>query len=331
MSNNGKQNINEELHKTHNVSACVFDLDLTLGDFGSISYFGDVYAPESLILSYNLSNDDTQAYMKILDNYTPNIKDLLNTLRDSFENELYMEGIQDKILRPNLYNILSPLVKNYKNGNINIFAIYSNNSGQYNLEYAGRRISKMFGIPQLFSEYISRNDPRRIYDGPPSGYRKKTRATLEHILTGLDEEKLLFMDDNPHEDLLNKKLIYIDVEPCFSIIEYKDIEIIWSLFETAFKECLERYKVTEEEFFNLHHITLYLQAKNLEDMKNKYISYTKPLLSKTKQLFIEDESITKEIDSYIKKVSRQEGGRRKRIHQTQRRLRRLRKSIKRRK
>jgi hypothetical protein len=280
-----------------------------------------------MILTEHMSPEKKGQYVKLISEYSDTIKDFLRELCSTFEDELFSIGIQDKMLRKDIHSILSPLVKESEKGNIGAFIIYSNNSSLYNLEYAGDRISKLFDIPYLFSEYVSRNDTRRIHDGPPSGYRKKTLATLQHILPGLVEEKVLFMDDNPHPDLLEKNITYIQVEPYTSPLKYKDSENIWSIFEKTFNICLEKYKLEEDDFFNLYHVKNYLRVKNLLDMKNKYLSYTNSLLSDVISPFIEDETITSQIDSYIKKISPSEGGRRKRT----RRLRRIRKTIKRRK
>ena len=307
-------------------SACVFDLDLTLGDFSSIMYFGEIYAPYNLIYTENFTDSIKIEYIKKLKEYGKNTNDFLKTLRNRFENSLHKNKIEEKILRLNLHDILLPLVKSFEKGDITTFVIYSNNSNLYALQYAGENISKMFKIPYLFSHYISRNDERRTPDGPSNGYRKKTFETLTNILPGLKEEKLLFMDDNPHPDLMRKNISYINVKPYFSSIDVDDIETIWNIFKDILKECLKIYNLSEDDFINLYHIRHILGVKDLDDLETKYFLYTIRYLSKNKSPFIEDKTLSRQIESYITKVNRLEGGRRKRKHT--RKIRRSNKSLK---
>jgi len=302
---------------------CVFDLDLTLGDFGSIDYFGLVYNPNVFPLLNLLNESDIELFENNINSYTDNQNKFLIELRKRFEKKINNIGIEDKIFRPNIKKILSPLVQAYKDKKVEGFIIYSNNANLYNLEYAGSRIMEMFNTPELFKAYLSRNDTRRLeYDGTPKGDRPKTYATLNKIIP-VDENKILFMDDIYHDDLYSRALTYIHVPPYFSSLTDTDILKLWDNFEDVFNTCLNEFNISNEEIFNLYHIKYYVQSTSLDDMKNKYLSYVR--LSKPSVFNENAEMIKARIDSYTSTLTIQEGGKRKKTRKTKRKTLRKRK------
>jgi hypothetical protein len=302
---------------------CVFDLDLTLGDFSSIDYFGLVYNPSVFLLLNIIPQADIELFKENINLYTDNQNNFLNELRKRFEKKINSTDVEDKIFRPNIKKILNPLVEAYKDKKIEGFIIYSNNANVYNLEYAGSRIMEMFNTPELFKAYLSRNDPRRLeYDGIPKGDRAKTYATLNKIIP-VDENKILFMDDIYHDDLYSRSLTYIHVPPYFSPLTNTDILGLWEDFEDIFNTCANEFSLTNEEIFNLYHIKYYVQATNLEDMEKKYLAYAR--VSKPIEFHENSDMIKSRIDSYISSLTVQEGGKRKKTRKYKRKTLRKRK------
>ena len=302
---------------------CVFDLDLTLGDFGSIDYFGLVYNPSVFILLNQIPDSDVEHFKDTINLYTTNQKNFLTNLRSRFEQKIHSTGIEDKIFRPNIKKLLVPLVQAYKDAKVEGFIIYSNNANLYNLEYAGSRIMEMFNTPELFKAYLSRNDSRRLeYDGPPKGDRAKTYATINKILP-VDENKILFMDDIYHDDLYSRPLTYIHVPPYFSPLKDVNILELWEDFEDIFNSCLNEFSVTTEEFFNLYHIKYYVQATDLQDMQEKYLAYSRVA---NPTVFNENaEMIKNRIESYVSSLTSYDGGKRKKTRKSKRKTVRKRK------
>ena len=302
---------------------CVFDLDLTLGDFGSIDYFGLVYNPSVFILLNQIPDSDVEHFKETINLYTTNQKNVLTNLRSRFEQKIHSTGIEDKIFRPNIKKLLVPLVQAYKDAKVEGFIIYSNNANLYNLEYAGSRIMEMFNTPELFKAYLSRNDSRRLeYDGPPKGDRAKTYATINKIIP-VDENKILFMDDIYHDDLYSRPLTYIHVPPYFSPLKDVNILELWEDFEDIFNSCLNEFSVTTEEFFNLYHIKYYVQATDLQDMQEKYLAYSRVA---NPTVFNENaEMIKNRIESYVSSLTTYDGGKRKKTRKSKRKTVRKRK------
>jgi hypothetical protein len=298
----------------------VFDLDLTLGDFRVIDYFGLIYEPTLIAGRDSKNKDSRDRDIQIWNNYYAdkfNITNFLLELRDTFENEFHNEKeFINKILRPDLKKILMPLIEEYKKNKIEKFIIYSNNSSMYPLQYAGREINRMFDTKIDF-EYIDRtNKLRDEYDGDITGARTKTIKTIEKVIKHkIKDSDLIFFDDMipKHEDFdkfLSNTTNYINIPPYYSEIKDDELKNIWHIFEKEFTNLLEKYNI---QFSDLTHIRSKLQAKNLDELTKKYLDY-----SRLRESFIEYNSedninniITEQIKPYITNISKHSGGRKK--------------------
>lgn len=249
---------------------CVFDLDNTLGDFRIIDFFGLLYEPTCILGFPDISNDTRNSLKKHID-YSPEIKEQLQNLRDSFETALDEKGYNKYMLRPKLKDILSPLVKQYKNNKIIGFIIYSNNANKYALTYAGRAIQNMFNEPNLFIHYIDRkNSIRDEHDSKDGeGYRTKTLNTIKKAAPQIKDEKILFMDDLVHDDLMNSNITYIHLPTFTSNVDNDELPNIWDLFLSVLN------KYPDLVLPNLYHVNTYLKCNTLEDIKNRYLNYSK--------------------------------------------------------
>ena len=253
----------------YSMALCVFDLDNTLGDFRIIDFFGMVYEPKCLLGYPQLSVDTIDKIKKEIDKYDETTKTQLQSLRDDFELAASVFNIY--MIRPKLKEILSPLVKEYKKGNINGFIIYSNNANLYALEYAGRAIQRMFNEPNLFIKYLDRNSiDRDEFDSKDGeGYRTKTVATIKKLFPDI-KPKILFMDDLVHDDFVKNNVSYVHVPAYTSNVGDDQLNNIWAEFEKVFNA-----SDIKNTIFNLYHIKDYLQYKSLEDIKNAYLKYSK--------------------------------------------------------
>jgi len=287
-------------------NVCVFDLDNTLGDFRIIDYFGHLLEPKIIPNHSAYNNDKKEDFLKTINTYSEEERDLLIKLRDSLEKEIEKEKLNEKILRPNLKEILEPLVNQYKKHKIKGFIIYSNNANLYPLEYAGRAIQDMFHTPDLFIKYLDRNHEERTLDkADQSGYPSKMVSTIRQYSNG----KILFVDDLIHNDFYidYENVTYIQIPPFETDADTIDLEMAITIFEDIFDT------LTEEEqnmFFNLYHVKHILQVHNFEEIDKQYLQYSKE--RKKPSEFKENlPMIEEKIQSFIKKISSSGGKKRK--------------------
>ena len=287
-----------------NQGICVFDLDNTLGDFRIIDYFGLLLEPKIIPNHYGYKNEKNEELLKMINSYSKEEKELLLMLRDSLEKEIENEGLNNKILRPKLKEILEPLVDQYKKHKIKGFIIYSNNANLYSLEYAGRTIQNIFKTPHLFLKYLDRNHEERTLDKKDhSGYPSKMVNTIRQYT--LIKSPILFVDDLIHNDFYidYENVTYIHIPPFETDANKLDLQIAISLFEDIFEDLSKDKK---NMFFNLYHIKHILQLHNFNDIEQKYLEYSKErrIPSKFKENL---PMIEEKIKTFIKKVSTKGG------------------------
>jgi len=288
---------------------CVFDLDNTLGDFGIIDFFGLVYEPK--VITGFVDKKEDKAFLRTqVQLYSDEEHDFLEDMRNKFEKIVHEKELDKGVLRPELKEILNPLVEQYRKHKILGFIIYSNNGNLYSLEYAGRAIQKMFNAPKLFLKFLDRYNPLRDkYDGNAIGSRSKMVNTIKHIVPDLENKHLLFVDDLIHNDFYTTlESTYIHIPAYNSNIPHERLEEIWDAFEELF------YSFDEKEqklFFNMYHIKSYLGIHSLDQLKNQYMIYSK--VSKHTKPFNEDlPMIRQKIHSFIMKLPKYGGYRRTR-------------------
>lgn len=300
---------------------CVFDLDNTLGDFRIIDYFGHLLEPKIIPNHSGDNDDDKEHFLKMIHHYSKEEKHLLIKLRDSLEKGIEKEGLNEKILRPNLKEILEPLVNQYKKHNIKGFIIYSNNANLYPLEYAGRAIQHMFHTPDLFIKYLDRNHDERTLDTlDHSGYPSKMVKTIRQYSNG----KILFVDDLIHNDFYidYENVTYIQIPPFETDADSMDLQIIITIFEDIFDNLSSE---EQNMFFNLYHVKHILQINNFGEIEKQYLEYSKE--RKNPSEFKENlPMIEEKIQTFIKKISNSGGRIKKR---KTRKFKNIRKSFKR--
>ena len=296
----------------------VFDLDLTLGDFRAIDYFGLIYEPISIAGRDAKTQEARDIMVKTWNNYYSDkyhIEDFLAELRDTFEELLHKhKNIVNRVLRPDLKKLLEQLVEGYKNNKIKEFIIYSNNASLYPLQYAGREIQKIFNHEIKFRYLDRTNKLRDEYDGMITGARTKTVKTIEKLIKhSIKKEDLLFIDDMipKHEDFdkfLEDTTNYINITPYYSEITDNELDTIWDIFEKVFTDLLEKHKL---EISDVVHIKRYLKANDLDELKNKYLEYSRertPTVPYNPEDKI-DVAIKTQIKPYMLHLSKHRGGR----------------------
>lgn len=291
------------------MALCVFDLDNTLGDFGAIDYFGMIFDPKCLLGYPHITPDRAEILKNEIESYDEDTKKSLRVLRDSFEQAMDEDGFNEYILRPKLKDILTPLVKEYKKGNINGFIIYSNNANMYALEYAGRAIESMFNEPNLFIKYIDRlNNIRNDYDkNDPSGYRVKTVATIKKLLPEIENKKILFVDDIIHDDFVKNDVTYLHVLRFISNVNDRILDDIWKEFKLVFDSMPEFHNT----FYNLYHIKNYLHYTSIDEIRRAYIRYSSTHQN-TEEVFHDNLSTIKSvIAQFTNSLNIKKGGKRK--------------------
>jgi hypothetical protein len=150
-------------------------------------------------------------------------------------------------------------------------------------------------------------------------YNELNESSITDIYNRIDsyskdgEKTLLFIDDMipKHEDFdkfLEDTTNYINITPYYSEITDNELDAIWDIFEKIFTELLEKHKI---EISDVVHIKKYLKANNLEELKNKYLEYSRertPTVPYTPEDKI-DVAIKTQIKPYILHLSKHRGGR----------------------
>uniref|UniRef100_A0A6C0D7R1 Uncharacterized protein n=1 Tax=viral metagenome TaxID=1070528 RepID=A0A6C0D7R1_9ZZZZ len=289
-----------------NKGICVFDLDNTLGEFGSIDFFGLLFEPKIIPNYYTMTDIHTKMVMNMINEYDDDMLEFMEKLRNKFEKEIHLKGFDENIFRPELKLILQPLVNDFKNNKIEGFVIYSNNANIYSLEYAGRAIEKMFGVKDLFKYYLDRNhEIRNKYDGEKVGNRWKMVNTIKLLYPKLKDSHILFMDDLIHTDFYTTvDVTSIEVPRYENHIPQSVLEDIWKTFEEVFRSMPE---LQQKKFLQLFHIKNYFNTDNLDDIKTVYLNYSKN--EKNNIEFTENlPMIQDKIEKFIKKLHTYKGG-----------------------
>lgn len=298
----------------------VFDLDATLGDFTSIDYFSNIYDIDTLTRSSGISEKNKQLIKKNYNLYSTEVKEFLLELRDTYEKKLDSYGYTDLILRKDLSLIMKPIINAIDNMSLAGCIIYSNNGNPYNLEFVGRAFERYYGRKDIFFAYLDRtNSLRDEFDGVSTGARKKTVNTIQKVtkelrnISDIQPSDIIFFDDLIHEDLIEKKVTYINVKPYNSFIHKEKLNEMFSLFEDVLYSLFIKYKSMGSKFFDLYHIKNIMELSSIEQMEEQYLNYSnEPYRSH----FVSDyPEIKDKLNTYlesIKKYSTQNAGRKRR-------------------
>ena len=289
-----------------NKGVCIFDLDNTLGEFGEIDFFGLLYEPKIIPNFYTMTDIQKKIFMNVINSYDDEMWNFMDKLKNKFEKEIHLRGLDEHVFRPDLKQILQPLVNEFKNHKIEGFVIYSNNANMYSLEYAGKTIEKMFGVKDLFKHYLDRNhDIRDKYDGEKVGNRSKMVNTIKLLYPKIKDSHILFMDDLIHNDFYTTVgSTYIQVPRYIHDTSDLKLQEIWNLFEELFTSMPESQ---QQKFFQLTHIKKYFDTDNLDDIKRTYFNYSKYNEKNTN--FEENlPMIQDKIEKFIKKLHSTKGG-----------------------
>jgi hypothetical protein len=97
--------------------------------------------------------------------------------------------------------------------------------------------------------------------------------TIKLILPELKDKNILFMDDLIHNDFYTTlDITYVHVPAYETDIPDSKLDDIWDVFQDVFKSMPEN---KQEKFFKLFHIKNYIRVNNLEDIKKRYLEYSK--------------------------------------------------------
>ena len=124
--------------------ACVaFDLDETIGNFQAINFLANLWSVDDL-------NTPEQARGS---QFKPSqaLKNKLERVKETFANYILRDkNILDLIIRPNIGELLEPLLAAKRSRHLKTMVIYSNTGNKFSVELAEKLLEQMFG-PNLFS------------------------------------------------------------------------------------------------------------------------------------------------------------------------------------
>ena len=126
--------------------ACVaFDLDETIGTFRTIGYLAHLWSLDDVNTDEQL--DGRQPFIPSLA-----LKATLERVKETFANYLLRDkNILDAIIRPNIREILGPLLEAKRSRHLKTMIIYSNTGITYTVDLAEYLLEHMFNVSHLFS------------------------------------------------------------------------------------------------------------------------------------------------------------------------------------
>ena len=126
--------------------ACVaFDLDWTIGNFDLLWYLAPLWSLEDI---------NTSEQRNGIAPFVPSrsLQTTLERVKETFANYLLRDkAILDLILRPNLHEVLDPLLEGKRSRHVKTMIIYSNTGSPYTVELAQYLLERIFKTPKLFS------------------------------------------------------------------------------------------------------------------------------------------------------------------------------------
>ena len=139
--------------------ACVaFDLDETIGSFRAVWYLASFWSVD-YINTVEQRNGNAP--------FTPSasLKHTLDLVKETFANYLLRDKeILDLIIRPNIGELIRPLLAAKRARHLKTMIIYSNTGISYTIELAERLLAHMFKVPKLFSLTADWWNPLRSAD-----------------------------------------------------------------------------------------------------------------------------------------------------------------------
>lgn len=139
--------------------ACVaFDLDWTIGNFDILWYVAHLWSLEDI---------NTTEQRNGLAPFVPSrgLQTTLERVKHTFANYLLRDNaILDLIIRPNIHEILHPLLEARRSRHLKTMIIYSNTGSPYTVELAEYLLERMFKTSKLFSIKADWWNPLRAAD-----------------------------------------------------------------------------------------------------------------------------------------------------------------------
>lgn len=139
--------------------ACVaFDLDETIGNFEVFWYIASFWSVDYI-------NTVEQQNGRGTFRPSPSLLTTLERVKESFANYIFQDKeILDLIIRPNIGEILGPLLAAKRSRHLKTMVIYSNTGVSYTIELAQYLLEQMFKVPKLFSVTADWWSPLRSAD-----------------------------------------------------------------------------------------------------------------------------------------------------------------------
>ena len=139
--------------------ACVaFDLDETIGNFELFWYLASFWS-----VDYMNTIEQRNGREPFIP--SPSLRTTLDRVKETFANYILQDkDILDLIIRPNIGELLGPLLAAKRSRHLKTMVIYSNTGVSYTIELAQYLLQNMFKTPKLFSVVADWWSPLRSAD-----------------------------------------------------------------------------------------------------------------------------------------------------------------------
>jgi hypothetical protein len=190
-----------------------FDLDATIGSFELIGPWSSIFNVETVENSVVLS---------------AGLKRRMRIAEDMFIEKIKAnKKIIEHIFRPNLDELIIPLIKAKRAGKVRAVCIYSNTSETFTMYFAKKIIEERYSCAKFFDCLVDATHPIRKYDWdkntedalqPLKTFHglKKIFRTLCNVKNTIRPENVLFVDDRSEKHHLEAEekngLTYLHVE-----------------------------------------------------------------------------------------------------------------------
>ena len=261
-----------------------FDMDSTLGYFGSVVNYLTCFAPWLLNDIYKKSHYDGPTMPRV--NLPNELNEPLMKAFYLFTKLMSAEEPVNKLIRPGILEVLKKLTEAKKTGKVGGIMIYSNNASLVTVLFCQELIRLLLGeTNDVFNPALSWLSPIRKEElsGFQVGHGPKTVETIKRAFKTvykdavIRDENILFFDDLVHPDIKSKipEANYFHVQP---YERYCDIKRVHTAFLNA---CLTQTLPENKAYkLALKKIGFDFTGANagLDSMKaNQPVGYNKPV------------------------------------------------------
>ena len=294
---NISHNTTHKKRKKKSQKFIVFDLDETIGHFSEI---GILIEALSILKSnhFFINNPDKKQGLN---------KDYFHTISKLFFNQLM--DMYPEFLRPNIIKIFKKIRDLKKKKNFKV-VIYTNNMGPRNWTLYIKNYIEYKINSKIFDKIITKYDKHHKHNCRTT-HRKtyndlvrclKVSGLISNLNKNLSNLKILFFDDQTHNEMKHKNIKYIKLIPYQVKIPFKKMVDRFNNIDIGEKKNIKRYFSLKPEIKRVAFNKAFLQILNT--INNKHLKFNKKKEKASRKDLLESKKIIKAIQHFTRSNSR---------------------------